>query len=154
MKNYRMKRFLLIIKLALLNPIRFFQSLNFYRAKFFHPGILIVSNEIIQTFEKNGWNIFQNHKWHLGITYVPHPVKTNPIYLFEKTFPEADNIGVIVSIHPYQKDFVVINCAEHRTSGPSITVELAHTLEGAIAIAQSSCQFWDERLNSNPKNSK
>ncbi len=110
-----------------------------------------MANELIVALEEKGWTVSQGLEWHLGTSYVPHPVKTSSIYLLQKTYPQANNTGVIVSIHPYQDEFIVIDCAEHRTAEPSITIEVAQNLNDALALVQSSCDFWDAWLVSKQK---
>jgi hypothetical protein len=114
-----------------------------------------MSNEIVRNLEEKGWHVAENNPWHLGIDPVPHPAKTNSVYLFQKTFPQADNIDVVISIHPYEERFVVIGSAEHRTSGPNTTVAgEVMTLNEALVIAQSHCQYWEEWLENWSNNQK
>lgn len=108
-----------------------------------------MSNEIIHALEKNGWRITQNHVWHLGITPLSIPVKSDSIYLFEKTYRQA-GINIVISIHPYQEEFVVIDSAYHRMSDSTTVDGATKTLNDALILAQSSCQFWDEDLDKTP----
>ena len=114
--------------------------------------LVTMIDEIIDSLEKNGWTIAKNYVWHLGNWGIPHPVRTNSIYLFEKTYLQAGNVNVVISIHPYEESFVVIDSAEHRLSGPNITVEgVVKTVNDALVLARGSCQYWDERLGNMPK---